>query len=91
VAGLPPKALPVMTASPKAVIKPLTSLPGRRRTHSDVTATRSSTDCVQGSLSYCIYAHIGDDAVQRCVTVDRQSRESPSPADLRHPFSENAP
>jgi len=61
VAGLPPKALPEMTASPKAVIEPLASLPGRRQQHTAATRRAASTDCMKISLTYCISALISID------------------------------
>jgi hypothetical protein len=45
VVGPPPKALPEMTASPKAVIEPLASLPGRRQ-ENDVAGSQGSQPIV---------------------------------------------
>jgi hypothetical protein len=47
-----------MTASPKAVIEPLASLPGRRQQHDAAMRRAASTDCMKISLSYCILALI---------------------------------
>ena len=54
VAGLPPKALPEMTASPKAVIEPLASLPGRRRGNDRMPSPLLSTNCGCARVNYCI-------------------------------------
>src|SRR5215469_6426334 len=78
VVGLPPKALPEMTASPKAVIEPLASLPGRRQQYTAATRRAVSTNCMKISLTYCILALIAS-ALDLTKTGNAiAARESPS-------------
>jgi hypothetical protein len=76
VVGLPPKATPEMTASPKAVIEPLASLPGRRRRDHAVVRARGSTNCGSSDVNYCIYAIIDDGRICQPNPQASQNRES---------------